>query len=65
VNKKGAVMTAETHPVEREQLMLISTAKLAAMTPLASPLTFSECADCSQWTADLPRVSSQMLAWNV
>jgi len=58
-------MMAETHPVEREQLMAYLDGELAgdAAARIAAHLT--QCAECRRLEADLRFVSSQMLSWNV
>ncbi|HEY4838368.1 MAG TPA: zf-HC2 domain-containing protein, partial [Candidatus Acidoferrales bacterium] len=58
-------MTAETHPVEREQLMAYLDGELAANEAARVAAHLAECADCRQLEADLRSVSAQMLAWNV
>jgi Domain of unknown function (DUF4349)/Putative zinc-finger len=58
-------MTAETHPVEREQLMAYLDGELAAGDAARVAGHLKECAECRQLEADLLSVSSQMLAWNV
>ena len=58
-------MTAETHPVEREELMAYLDGELAAGDAARVAAHLKECAECRQLEADLLSVSSQMLAWNV
>jgi hypothetical protein len=58
-------MTAETHPVEREQLMAYLDGELAANEAARVAAHLAECADCRQLEADLRSVSAQMLSWNV
>lgn len=58
-------MTAETHPVEREQLMAYLDGELAANEAARVAAHLTECADCRQLEADLRSVSAQMLSWNV
>ncbi len=58
-------MTAETHPVEREQLMAYLDGELAANEAAHVAAHLTECADCRQLEADLRSVSAQMLSWNV
>jgi hypothetical protein len=58
-------MTAETHPVEREQLMAYLDGELAADAAARVAAHLAECAECGQLEVDLLSVSSQMLAWNV
>src|SRR5690242_11952001 len=58
-------MTADTHPVEREQLMAYLDGELAANDAARVAAHVHECADCRQLEADLRAVSSQMLAWNI
>jgi hypothetical protein len=58
-------MTAETHPVEREQLMVYLDGELSPESAARVATHLKECAECRQLEADLRSVSSQMLAWNV
>lgn len=58
-------MTAETHPVEREQLMAYLDGELAANEAARVAAHLAECAECRQLEADLRSVSAQMLSWNV
>jgi anti-sigma factor RsiW len=58
-------MTAETHPVEREQLMAYLDGELAADAATRVAAHIKECADCRQLEADLLSVSNQMLSWSV
>src|SRR5580704_16025250 len=58
-------MTAETHPVEREQLMAYLDGELAANEAARVAAHLTECTDCRQLEADLRSVSAQMLSWNV
>ncbi len=58
-------MTAETHPVEREQLMAYLDGELAANEAARVAAHLTDCADCRQLEADLRSVSAQMLSWNV
>jgi|CZKC01.1.fsa_nt_gi hypothetical protein len=58
-------MTAETHPVERKQLMGYVDGELAADVAARVATHLTECAECRQWEADLRSVSAQMLSWNV
>jgi anti-sigma factor RsiW len=58
-------MTAETHPVEREQLMAYLDGELAANEAARVAAHLAECADCRQLEAELRSVSAQMLSWNV
>jgi anti-sigma factor RsiW len=58
-------MTAETHPVEREQLMAYLDGELAGNEAARVATHLAECADCRQLEADLRSVSAQMLSWNV
>jgi uncharacterized protein DUF4349/putative zinc finger protein len=58
-------MTAETHPVEREQLMAYLDGELAANEAARVAAHLEECAECRQLEADLRSVSAQMLSWNV
>src|SRR5580692_7533926 len=58
-------MTAETHPVEREQLMAYLDGELAANEAARVAAHLTECAECQRLEADLRSVSAQMLSWNV
>lgn len=58
-------MTAETHPVEREQLMAYFDGELATDEAARVAAHLQECAECRQLEADLRSVSAQMLSWNV
>jgi len=58
-------MTAETHPVEREQLMAYLDGELAANEAARVAAHLQECAECQRLEADLRSVSAQMLSWNV
>jgi hypothetical protein len=58
-------MTAETHPVEREQLMAYLDGELAANEAARVAAHLAECAECQRLEADLRSVSAQMLSWNV
>ena len=58
-------MTAETHPVEREQLMAYLDGELAANEAARVAAHLTDCADCRQLEADLRSVSAQILSWNV
>jgi uncharacterized protein DUF4349/putative zinc finger protein len=58
-------MTAETHPVEREQLMAYFDGELAANEAARVAAHLTECSECRQLEADLRYVSTQMLSWNV
>jgi negative regulator of sigma E activity len=58
-------MTAETHPVEREQLMAYLDGELATNEAARVAAHLAECAECRRLEADLRSVSAQMLSWNV
>ncbi len=58
-------MTAETHPVEREQLMAYLDGELATNEAARVAAHLQECAECRRLEADLRSVSAQMLSWNV
>jgi hypothetical protein len=58
-------MTAETHPVEREQLMAYLDGELATNEAARVATHLAECAECRRLEADLRSVSAQMLSWNV
>jgi hypothetical protein len=58
-------MTAETHPVEREQLMAYLDGELVANEAARVATHLTECAECRRLEADLRSVSAQMLSWNV
>ncbi len=58
-------MTAEMHPVEREELMAYLDGELAADAAARVAAHLTACADCRQLEADLRSVSAQMLIWNV
>ena len=58
-------MTAQTHPVEREQLMAYLDGELAANEAARVATHLQECAECQRLEADLRSVSAQMLSWNV
>src|SRR5579864_2033874 len=58
-------MTADTHPVEREELMAYLDGELAANEAARVAAHLAECAECRQLEADLRSVSAQMLTWNV
>jgi negative regulator of sigma E activity len=58
-------MTAEMHPVEREQLMAYLDGELATNEAARVAAHLKECAECRRLEADLRSVSAQMLSWNV
>src|SRR5579864_1309069 len=58
-------MTADTHPVEREELMAYLDGELAANEAARVAAHLTDCAECRQLEADLRSVSAQMLTWNV
>lgn len=58
-------MTAQTHPVEREQLMAYLDGELASNEAARVAAHLAECAECQRLEADLRSVSAQMLSWNV
>ena len=59
-------MTAELHPVEREQIMAYLDGELAPEAATAHVAAHLEqCSECRQLEADLRAVSQQMLTWNV
>jgi len=58
-------MTADTHRVEREQLMAYLDGELASDAAARVAAHLAECAECRQLEADLRSVSAQMLNWNV
>jgi hypothetical protein len=58
-------MTAETHPVEREQLMAYLDGELAANEAARVATHLAKCAECQKLEADLRSLSAQMLSWNV
>jgi Domain of unknown function (DUF4349)/Putative zinc-finger len=57
-------MTAQTHPVEREQLMAYLDGELATNEAARVSAHLAECAECQRLEADLRSVSAQMLSWN-
>jgi anti-sigma factor RsiW len=58
-------MKAETHPIEKEQVMAYLDGELSPEASAQVAAHLAGCSDCRALEAELREVSSEMLAWNV
>lgn len=58
-------MTAETHPIEKEQVMACLDGELSPEAAARVASHLAECAECHALQSELREVSSEMMAWNV
>ena len=58
-------MTAETHPIDKEQVMAYLDGELKPEQAARIAIHLDQCAECRELAAELRGVSSQLLAWSV
>jgi len=58
-------MTAEAHPIEKEQVMAYLDGELSPEAASQIARHLAECSECRALESELRGVSSEMLAWNI
>ncbi len=58
-------MTADTHPIEKEQVMAYLDGELAPEQAARVAMHLEQCSECRELAADLRGISSRLLAWSV
>jgi hypothetical protein len=58
-------MSKNNHPIEQEELMAYLDGELATNRAVAAAAHLDHCAECQELTADLKKLSQELMAWEV